>query len=227
MALAVLDDGGETFVAASLGEGETADAALAAPPRESVAEQPFDKSLVGAVGRSLSLEPGGRATVTLPSPGTSRTPERAIFYATRFDDAGASLVTSPRTRSAWWARLFFGTTPATSRRCPPGCSTGCFRPHRRWHRHLPVVGQWAVLGLGGRRLLPRHLHHVWNYEHTMARLFPELERSVRQMQDFKPERALTKPPAWSGSAAKAGRCGPATGRPAPCSSLPRAPRLTR
>ncbi len=51
-------------MAASLGEGETADAALAAPPRESVAEQPFDKSLVGAVGRSLSLEPGGRATVT-------------------------------------------------------------------------------------------------------------------------------------------------------------------
>ena len=26
--------------------------------------------------------------------------------------------------------------------------------------------------------------HVWNYEHAMARLFPELERSVREMQDF-------------------------------------------
>jgi len=28
--------------------------------------------------------------------------------------------------------------------------------------------------------------HVWNYEHGMARLFPELERSVREMQDFAP-----------------------------------------
>ncbi|MBE0534854.1 MAG: hypothetical protein IH624_04230 [Phycisphaerae bacterium] len=28
--------------------------------------------------------------------------------------------------------------------------------------------------------------HVWNYEHTMARLFPELERSVREMQDYEP-----------------------------------------
>ena len=26
--------------------------------------------------------------------------------------------------------------------------------------------------------------HVWNYEHAMARLFPELERTVREMQDF-------------------------------------------
>ena len=26
--------------------------------------------------------------------------------------------------------------------------------------------------------------HVWNYEHAMARLFPELERSVREMQDY-------------------------------------------
>ncbi len=26
--------------------------------------------------------------------------------------------------------------------------------------------------------------HVWNYAHTMARLFPELERSVREHQDF-------------------------------------------
>lgn len=28
--------------------------------------------------------------------------------------------------------------------------------------------------------------HVWNYAHTMARLFPELERSVRERQDFAP-----------------------------------------
>jgi uncharacterized protein (DUF608 family) len=28
--------------------------------------------------------------------------------------------------------------------------------------------------------------HVWNYEHALARLFPDLERSTRQMQDFAP-----------------------------------------
>jgi non-lysosomal glucosylceramidase len=29
--------------------------------------------------------------------------------------------------------------------------------------------------------------HVWNYAHAMARLFPALERSVRERQDFSPE----------------------------------------
>jgi len=28
--------------------------------------------------------------------------------------------------------------------------------------------------------------HVWNYAHALARLFPDLERSVREMQDFNP-----------------------------------------
>jgi uncharacterized protein (DUF608 family) len=32
--------------------------------------------------------------------------------------------------------------------------------------------------------------HVWNYEHALARLFPELERTCREMQDFKPEAGL-------------------------------------
>jgi uncharacterized protein (DUF608 family) len=29
--------------------------------------------------------------------------------------------------------------------------------------------------------------HVWNYEHALARLFPELSRSTREMQDFNPD----------------------------------------
>lgn len=29
--------------------------------------------------------------------------------------------------------------------------------------------------------------HVWNYEHALARLFPQLERTVREMQDFNPQ----------------------------------------
>jgi uncharacterized protein (DUF608 family) len=29
--------------------------------------------------------------------------------------------------------------------------------------------------------------HVWNYAHAQARLFPELSRSVRELQDFNPE----------------------------------------
>ena len=33
---------------------------------------------------------------------------------------------------------------------------------------------------------PGSCTHVWNYAHALARLFPELERSVREMQDFGP-----------------------------------------
>lgn len=32
--------------------------------------------------------------------------------------------------------------------------------------------------------------HVWNYSHALARLFPTLERSVREMQDFNPGAGL-------------------------------------
>lgn len=40
---------------------------------------------------------------------------------------------------------------------------------------------WAWEGVG---CCNGTCNHVWNYEHTMARLFPELERSVRHWQDF-------------------------------------------
>ncbi|MBN1845889.1 MAG: hypothetical protein JW810_09415, partial [Sedimentisphaerales bacterium] len=40
---------------------------------------------------------------------------------------------------------------------------------------------WAWEGV---ECCPGTCTHVWNYEHALARLFPELERSVREMQDF-------------------------------------------
>ena len=33
--------------------------------------------------------------------------------------------------------------------------------------------------------------HVWNYAHALARLFPSLEQSVREMQDFNPKAGFT------------------------------------
>ena len=52
--------------------------------------------------------------------------------------------------------------------------------------------------------------HVWNYEHAMARLFPQLERSVREMQDFAPGIGWIPETGESASAARAGRSGRAT-----------------
>ena len=40
---------------------------------------------------------------------------------------------------------------------------------------------WAWEGVGS---CPGTCTHVWNYSHAPARLFPQLERSVREMQDF-------------------------------------------
>ncbi len=46
---------------------------------------------------------------------------------------------------------------------------------------------WAWEGVG---CCVGNCGHVWNYAQGLARLFPELERSVRLMQDFDPERGF-------------------------------------
>ena len=46
---------------------------------------------------------------------------------------------------------------------------------------------WAYEGV---RCCDGTCGHVWNYEHALARLFPQLERTVREMQDFNPEAGL-------------------------------------
>ncbi|MBN2449738.1 MAG: hypothetical protein JXR77_05075 [Lentisphaeria bacterium] len=111
---------------------------------------------------------------------------RGREYANRFDSARAVVAYVRRNRqrlesqTRLWQRTFYedSTLP-------------------RWlllRLHAPVANLatdtcqwwgngrfWAWEGVG---CCAGTCTHVWNYEHAMAHLFPELERTVREMQDF-------------------------------------------
>jgi non-lysosomal glucosylceramidase len=154
--------------------------------------KPIGEPLRGAVGRALTLGPGREETVAfvvswwMPNlhRGDARVGNR---YATRFADAGAvaGYVAEHLERlteqTRLWHRTYYDAT----------------LPHWLLDRMHSTVANlatttcqwwtngrfWAWEGAGCCR---GTCGHVWNYEHAMARLFPALERSVREMQDFAP-----------------------------------------
>lgn len=114
-----------------------------------------------------NLDPGGR------------------FYATRFDTAqqAAQYVAEHFPRLAeqtrrWHDAYYDSTLPAwlVNRLHMPISTLATSTCH--WWKNGRF---WAWEGVG---CCAGTCTHVWNYEQAMARLFPQLERSVRQMQDF-------------------------------------------
>ncbi len=166
-------------------EGDLAQAELAA--------RPLDAPVVGAVGKRLRLAPGESAKLSFvvawhfPNRITQGQ-RRGNFYATRFADAQAVVAylaehfarLTDQTRLwhktwyeaslPWWLldRLFSTVSILATETC-------------QWWENGRF---WAWEGVG---CCHGTCGHVWNYAHAPARLFPELERSVRQMQDFNPE----------------------------------------
>ncbi|MEY4917965.1 MAG: hypothetical protein RL616_1878, partial [Verrucomicrobiota bacterium] len=154
----------------------------------------FNEKLIGSLGRKLALAAGESKTVTFIL--TWHFPNLSLkdsftdcgrFYATKFSSAQAvaEYVTENFSRLEgqtklwrdtwydstlpWWLldRLFMPVSILASATC-------------QWRKDGRF---WAWEGV---RCCPGTCAHVWNYEHSMARLFPELERSVREMQDFGP-----------------------------------------
>ena len=152
------------------------------------ASQSFERSLVGALSKALRLRPGKEEEVTfLVTWHFANLPQHGNRYDKRFADAAAvaEYVSKDFKRLAgqtrlwrdtwydstlpWWLldRLFMPVSILASATCQ-------WRANGRF---------WAWEGV---RCCAGTCAHVWNYEHSMARLFPELERSVREMQDFGP-----------------------------------------
>jgi uncharacterized protein (DUF608 family) len=155
-------------------------------------EKPVGETLRGAVGRTLTLDPGTEGTVVfvlswfMPNlyRGETLVGNR---YATRFDGAGSVALYVARNldrladQTRLWHRTYYDSTlphwllDRLHSTVANLASTTC----QRWKN-----GRfWAWEGVGCCR---GTCGHVWNYEHAMARLFPQLERSVREMQDFAP-----------------------------------------
>ncbi len=156
------------------------------------AEKPAAELLLGAVGKTVALDPGQEQTIVfvvawhMPNMRREDTPV-GNFYATRFDDAAAVArhVVGHFDRLAGdtrlWHRTYYDSTlPHWLLDRLHSTVANLATTTAQWWRNGRF---WAWEGAGCCR---GTCGHVWNYEHAMARLFPELERSAREMQDFAP-----------------------------------------
>ena len=99
--------------------------------------------------------------------------EVASYVATNLDRlAGSTLAWHEATYNSTLPRWFLDRVGATT--CNLATNTCHWWQNGRF---------WAWEGVG---CCHGTCGHVWNYAHAMARLFPDLERSVRERQDFAP-----------------------------------------
>jgi uncharacterized protein (DUF608 family) len=153
-------------------------------------ETTFEAGLpAGAVRVECSLKPGESKKITfVVAWHFPNRPEHGNYYARRFTDAYAvvNYIAKNLDRLAGQTRLWHDTW------------YGSTLPHWLLDRLFSTTSIlatgtcqwwangrfWAWEGVG---CCHGTCAHVWNYEHAMARLFPELERSVRVMQDYNPK----------------------------------------
>jgi non-lysosomal glucosylceramidase len=197
MGLAVLGDDAKAFARAGTAV-EPIEALFAnTPAAESEAVLPFGRKLIGAVGRKLTLAAGEQGEATLVVvwhfPGLMR---RALgrlqdvaklrrAYAKRFKSAAdaARYVAREFDRLAGQTRLwnqtwYDSTLPYwfLDRTFAPICTLAtntCYQFDTG--RFYAFEGVYCCQGT---------CQHVWNYAQSVARVFPELERDLRQRTDF-------------------------------------------
>ena len=183
MGLALLGRHAEHRVAMTEGNG------LGGKPGDT-AQVPLDSKLVGSIGRTLTLKAGESATV--PFVVAWHFPNLTLagrlkgrYYATRFSMAigvaryvvgnfdRLSSVTRlwrdtwyDSTLPYWFLNRTFASTSVLA-------TTTCYR--------LADGRFWAWEGVG---CCPGTCTHVWHYAQAMGRIFPSLERDLRERVDF-------------------------------------------
>jgi uncharacterized protein (DUF608 family) len=155
------------------------------PDEEGYVRADAAEPLRGSLERKVTLRPDERATISFLMTWHFPNHPEGRNYANRFDDALSvgEYVSGNLERlvgdTYLWHDTYYDST----------------LPHWLLDRiHMPVstlatsTVQWRrngrFWGWEGVGCCAGTCTHVWNYEHAMARLFPELERSVREMQDF-------------------------------------------
>jgi hypothetical protein len=167
------------------GEGEDA-----APLAPAVAELPFGQKLVGGLSHRFRLDPGASTRVTFvlawhfPNLRLSKLPA-GRHYAERFANAtavadyiGANLPRLERETREWHATWYNSSLP-------------CWFLNRTFlNTSILATSTCFLLGTGrfyaweGVGCCEGTCGHVWQYAHAMARLFPDLERDLREKVDF-------------------------------------------
>jgi uncharacterized protein (DUF608 family) len=195
----VLEDWNDfgSFCLAVLGDGRCLPSLPEGSPEATAlgdATGPTDKSLeerlVGAVGTTLHLGPGEEGTATFVlswfMPNMYRN-ESLVgnHYANLFSGADAVVtyvaerIEELTAQTRLWHRTFYDSTlPYWLLDRVHSTVANLATATTQWWKNGRF---WAWEGAG---CCQGTCGHVWNYEHALARLFPDLERSVREMQDF-------------------------------------------
>jgi hypothetical protein len=194
MGLGLLDTGDGVRGTAALPEGDVPAGLFAqdAAEPEAEASRPFGRRLRGGLSRALKLPPGGEARVVfvlawhfpnLRLPGFPDVVGQ--HYATRFAHARAvaeylvkhfdRLASDTRLwRRTWYdSTLPYWLLDRTFANASTLATSTCFR--------FKGGRFWGWEGVG---CCHGTCTHVWHYAHAAARLFPELERSAREVQDY-------------------------------------------
>jgi uncharacterized protein (DUF608 family) len=155
-------------------------------------ERRLSEELRGAVGQQVRLQPGEEVTITfvvswcMPNlyRGDNLVRNR---YAKRFRNAvevaqfvAANLPRLQDQTRLWRDTYYDSTLPRWLLDRLHSTLANLATETCQWWENGRF---WAFEGCG---CCHGTCGHVWNYEHAMARLFPALERSVREMQDFAP-----------------------------------------
>jgi len=156
------------------------------------ASVPVSKNLAGMLGRTVDLKPGESATVTFvvawhfPNFKLEKLGEVGRYYAKKFDSARAvaadvaanfeSLAKATRLwRDVWYdSTLPYWFLDRTLVNVSTLATSACTRfADGRFYA-------WE----GGPACCPGTCTHVWQYAHSMSRIFPELERDTRERVDL-------------------------------------------
>jgi non-lysosomal glucosylceramidase len=193
MGLALLDPQNGDAAAASLGELPRPDGIFAqAANDDGEAVAPFGQPLIGALTRTLALEPGQSATVTFlvawHFPNLRLNEQHGLtgrYYARRFPSAravaeylAANLDALAQQTRLWRDTWYDSTLPywfldRTFANTSTLATSTCFR--------FASGRFWGWEGVG---CCAGTCAHVWHYAHAVGRLFPDLERIVRERVDF-------------------------------------------
>lgn len=198
LALALLDAAPEDCARARLSGARPEDDAFENDPAPESAAT-FPKRLVGSLARKVTLAPGESRTVTFllawHFPNLSlgadqwikdnKLKEGGRHYATRFTSAREVVAHLARHRDRlfaetrlWRDTWYDSTLPHwfLDRTLANASTLATSTSHRlRSGRFYGWEGVGCCAGT---------CTHVWHYAHSVARLFPDLERSAREMADF-------------------------------------------
>ena len=191
LALALLSPNDDDQAKAAIASGDSADALFGDSPAP---RQPFGSKLVGAIVRPMRLAPGEEASASfvvawrfpnLSLEGTKLPADLGRHYGARFADVGAvvAYLASNFERLAretrLWRKTWYDSTlphwflDRTFANTSILATSTCHR-----FRDGRFYG-WEGVGCCAGTCT-----HVWHYAQAVARLFPELERNLRERVDF-------------------------------------------